>query len=326
MPEFFSDVERSNPRDCSGTRTAVDKLGNQGMPVIMRRPFTPVSVFTFCHEVFGVTRGRAGAFGRCFPKVGRTDWRLASFCFVPCLPWAPECELKTENAQAASVARTKAGNCRREILDHIIALNEEHLRRLISDYVRYHQEDRIHDSLYKDTPNRRPIEPKPAGDATVALLPRLGSLHHRYAWRRIEGRLDRGSRRARRSASSLPVRAVRATAANVPPGSRAAVPNIGCNWCSPGGHATNPDTVGIAIAVGSILCRCGSGCGYGQGGKPACLHPVERKNINLLFNPGGSTIGPDSGPSCTGDLAPSGSSRIQRSVSVPPARPKGPAV
>ena len=39
------------------------------------------------------------------------------------------------------------GSCRREMLDHIIALNEEHLRRLIRDYVRHRHEDRIHDSL-----------------------------------------------------------------------------------------------------------------------------------------------------------------------------------
>jgi transposase InsO family protein len=65
------------------------------------------------------------------------------------------------------------GSCRREILDHVIALNEEHLRRLIRDYVRYHHEERIHDSLDKDTPNRRPAAPKPAADATVISLPRL---------------------------------------------------------------------------------------------------------------------------------------------------------
>jgi putative transposase len=76
------------------------------------------------------------------------------------------------------------GSCRREILDHVIALNEQHLRRVIGDYVRYHQQDRIHDSLDKDTPNRRPVESKPAADATVISLPRLGGLHHRYAWRR----------------------------------------------------------------------------------------------------------------------------------------------
>lgn len=75
------------------------------------------------------------------------------------------------------------GSCRREILDHAIALNEEHLRRLIREYVSYYHEDRIHDSLGKDAPNCRPVEPKPAADATVISLPRLGGLQHRYAWR-----------------------------------------------------------------------------------------------------------------------------------------------
>jgi putative transposase len=75
------------------------------------------------------------------------------------------------------------GSCRREILDHIIPINEEHLRRLIRDYVRYHQEDRVHDSLSKDTPDRRPIELRPTTDTSLMSLPRLGGLHHRYTWR-----------------------------------------------------------------------------------------------------------------------------------------------
>jgi putative transposase len=82
------------------------------------------------------------------------------------------------------IAERWIGSCRREILDHVIALNEEHLRRLMCDYIRYHHEDRIHDSLEKDAPNRRPVEPKLATDATVISRPRLGGLHHRYAWRR----------------------------------------------------------------------------------------------------------------------------------------------
>jgi transposase InsO family protein len=45
------------------------------------------------------------------------------------------------------------GSCRREWLDHVIPLNEEHLRRLIREYVRYYHEDRIHDRLGKDTPD-----------------------------------------------------------------------------------------------------------------------------------------------------------------------------
>src|ERR1035437_9737512 len=74
------------------------------------------------------------------------------------------------------------GSCRREILDHVIALNEQHLRRLIRDYVNYHHDDRINDALEKDTPNRRPLEHKPTPEAIVISNPRLGGLHHRYSW------------------------------------------------------------------------------------------------------------------------------------------------
>jgi hypothetical protein len=68
-------------------------------------------------------------------------------------------------------------------LDHIIALDERHLLRLMRDYVSYHQQDRVHDSLQKDTPDQRPIEPKPSAGANVTSMPRLGGLHHRYSWR-----------------------------------------------------------------------------------------------------------------------------------------------
>jgi len=74
------------------------------------------------------------------------------------------------------------GSARREILDHVIALNEPHLRRLMGEYVRYYHDDRIHDSLEKDTPNRRPVEQRPTTTATVISMPRLGGLHHRYSW------------------------------------------------------------------------------------------------------------------------------------------------
>ena len=74
------------------------------------------------------------------------------------------------------------GSCRREILAHVIALNEQHLRRLIRDYANYHHDDRIHDSLKKDTPHRRPIEKRPAANATVVSSARAGGLHQRYSW------------------------------------------------------------------------------------------------------------------------------------------------
>ena len=59
------------------------------------------------------------------------------------------------------VAERWIGSCRRELLDHLIVLNEVHLRRLIRDYIAYYHADRIHDSLEKDTPTMRPVSSKP---------------------------------------------------------------------------------------------------------------------------------------------------------------------
>ena len=73
------------------------------------------------------------------------------------------------------------GSCRRELLDHVIALNEVHLRRLITEYVRYYHNDRLHDSLEKDSPTPRQTESKPLTAAVIS-MPRVGVLHHRYGW------------------------------------------------------------------------------------------------------------------------------------------------
>jgi transposase InsO family protein len=81
------------------------------------------------------------------------------------------------------LAERWVGSCRREMMDHVIALNEEHLRRLLRDYVSYYHQDRIHDSLEKDAPNRRPVENKPSPNSAVTSSARLGGLHHRYSWR-----------------------------------------------------------------------------------------------------------------------------------------------
>ncbi|MCX6617911.1 MAG: integrase core domain-containing protein [Acidobacteria bacterium] len=81
------------------------------------------------------------------------------------------------------IAERWVGGCRRELLDHAIPRNEQHLRRLVRDYVAYFQEDGIHDALGKDTPNRRPVERSPSPQATAISSARLGGLHHRYSWR-----------------------------------------------------------------------------------------------------------------------------------------------
>jgi putative transposase len=82
------------------------------------------------------------------------------------------------------VAERWVGTCRREMLDHIIPVNEAHLHRLMREFVTHFNEERTHDSLAKDAPGKRPVEPRPSPDAEVIALPRLGGLHHRCTWRR----------------------------------------------------------------------------------------------------------------------------------------------
>jgi hypothetical protein len=49
-----------------------------------------------------------------------------------------------------------AENC----FDHVIALNEAHVRRLGREFLAYYHEDRTHLGLHKGTPSERPIEGK----------------------------------------------------------------------------------------------------------------------------------------------------------------------
>jgi transposase InsO family protein len=73
------------------------------------------------------------------------------------------------------------GSCKRELIDHVIVFNEDHLRRLLRDYVRYYNSERVH-TVLRDAPKDRPVEPSPSSGARVIGLPRVGGLHHRYAW------------------------------------------------------------------------------------------------------------------------------------------------
>jgi len=51
------------------------------------------------------------------------------------------------------------GSVRRECLNHLIVLNDSHLRRILKTYFRYYHESRTHLSLDKDAPASREIQP-----------------------------------------------------------------------------------------------------------------------------------------------------------------------
>ncbi len=70
------------------------------------------------------------------------------------------------------------GSVRRECLNHVIVLNERHLRRILVLYLDYYHRSRTHLSLGKDTPEERPVQP--GGGGKIVAFPQVGGLHHRY--------------------------------------------------------------------------------------------------------------------------------------------------
>lgn len=112
-----------------------------------------------------LVRDRDGAFGARF-RVRAKAMLLDEVLSAPRSPW-----------QNGRVERC-IGSFRRDLLDHVIVLGEDHARALLRRYARYYNEDRTHLALCKETPWGREVEPPSRG--VVAARPVLGGLHHRY--------------------------------------------------------------------------------------------------------------------------------------------------
>ena len=69
------------------------------------------------------------------------------------------------------------GSVRRECTDHLVPLNEAHLRSILGKYVAYYNRSRCHQSLDGNAPQPRPVED---GDGSIYAIPHLGGLHHEY--------------------------------------------------------------------------------------------------------------------------------------------------
>ena len=70
------------------------------------------------------------------------------------------------------------GSIRRDALDHVIVLNERHLRRVLRSYFSYYHHWRTHLALEMDTPAARAVHLPDLGP--VRKLPEVGGLHHHY--------------------------------------------------------------------------------------------------------------------------------------------------
>jgi putative transposase len=124
-----------------------------------------IQAFPFDSAPKYLIRDRDGVYGQ---KVVETlDFLgIAQIVTAPRSPW--------QNGYCERVI----GTIRRECLDHVIVLNENHLRRVLKEYLAYYHESRTHLGLGKDAPNTRAVEATNIG--SVVSEPVLVGLHHRY--------------------------------------------------------------------------------------------------------------------------------------------------
>ncbi len=112
-----------------------------------------------------LVRDRDGIYGEQF-RARVEGMSIEEIRIAPRSPW--------QNCYAERVI----GSIRRECLNHVIVVNEKHLRRILKAYFRYYHESRIHLSLDKDAPQSRVIHANKS--ERIIQIPQVGGLHHRY--------------------------------------------------------------------------------------------------------------------------------------------------
>jgi transposase InsO family protein len=65
-------------------------------------------------------------------------------------------------------AERMIGSIRRECLDHLIVLNERQLRRILREYFAYYNEVRLQQSLERNAPVPREVEPPAKGKSFLS--------------------------------------------------------------------------------------------------------------------------------------------------------------
>ena len=83
--------------------------------------------------------------------------------------------------RANAICERLLGSVRRECLDHIVIISEAHLRRVLSEYVRYFNHSRPHQGINQRVPDRESSPNRSAGTTEgIVSSPVLGGLHHEY--------------------------------------------------------------------------------------------------------------------------------------------------
>jgi putative transposase len=124
-----------------------------------------IEAFPEDHAPRYLVRDRDGIYGEHF-KTRVQGMGIEELRIAPRSPW--------ENCYVERVI----GSIRRDCLNHVIIINDKHLRGILKSYFVYYHESRTHLSLEKDTPQTRTIQPNPL--ERIVEIPQVGGLHHRY--------------------------------------------------------------------------------------------------------------------------------------------------
>ena len=124
-----------------------------------------VEAFPFDTAPRYLTRDRDGIYGETFRRRVRS-LGIEEVVTAPRSPW--------QNPYAERLI----GSVRRECLDNIIVLHEQHLRRVLRTYFDFYHRWRVHQSLEMDAPAFRPVQPPEFGE--VVEFPDVGGLQRHY--------------------------------------------------------------------------------------------------------------------------------------------------
>jgi len=127
-----------------------------------------VNAFPYDSAPKYLIRDRDKIYGAAFVRRARA-MGIEQVLTAPRSPWQNPC------------CERVIGTLRRDCLNHIIVLGEQHLRRILRKYLEYYHGSGTHLALDKDAPESR--ERESTDDGKVIALPMVGGLHHRYTRR-----------------------------------------------------------------------------------------------------------------------------------------------
>ncbi len=110
-------------------------------------------------------RDRAGQFTSSFDAV----FTAAGMRILASPPQAP---------RANAICERMIGTLRRELFDRVLIVNEHHLRRVLTEYLRHYNSARPHRALGQLAPAQAPTRP-----------PRINLAEHRIPWKQVLGGL-----------------------------------------------------------------------------------------------------------------------------------------